>query len=153
MSDQSLRVHTAEFKVAALRRLEAGETLASVAADLGVARQLLYKWRNAFRAKGLAGLSAKRGRKPKPRAAAPAPAGDPPAAGSPQDRASAGPPQDPAAAATAELAEARRRIAELEAKIGRQQMELDFFRRALQPTDAASPQRPVPPGSTRSSRT
>lgn len=136
MSDQSPRVHSPEFKVAALERLKAGETLADVAADLGVARQLLYKWRNAFRAKGLAGLSARRGRRPKVRAPLP----------DPSVAASIGPP-DPAA----ELAEARRRIAELEAKIGRQQMDLDFFRRALQASDAASPRASAAIGSTRSS--
>jgi hypothetical protein len=43
------------------------------------------------------------------------------------------PPPDrpPEAAGAAELAAARQRIAELEAKIGRQALELDFFQRAL----------------------
>jgi len=43
------------------------------------------------------------------------------------------PPPDaaPSAATAGELASARQRIAELEAKIGRQALELDFFQRAL----------------------
>ena len=42
----------------------------------------------------------------------------------------------PAPDATSELARAKARIAELERKIGKQQMDIDFFREALRLIDA-----------------
>jgi hypothetical protein len=50
-----------------------------------------------------------------------------------------------------ELAEAKARIAELERVIGRQQVDLDFFRKALRLMDATPPSGAAPP-STRSSK-
>ena len=61
-----------------MARLEAGEALAAVARSLGIARKLLYDWRNAFRTEGPAGLSRKRGRKPGWRAHPPEPMPDDP---------------------------------------------------------------------------
>jgi hypothetical protein len=49
------------------------------------------------------------------------------------------------------LAQAKTRIAELERLVGRQQVDLDFFRRALRLTDADSPNATAP-ASTRSSK-
>jgi transposase len=106
--------------------------LAEVARELGIARKLLYEWRAAYRKLGLAGLNRRRG--PKPRGA----------------RASA----DAAPATPAplsELAWAQARIAELERKIGRQQVDLDFFREALRLIDARDPSSRATP-STRSSK-
>jgi transposase-like protein len=60
---KSPRQFSHEFKEKAVRRLEAGEALAAVSRQLGVARKLLYQWRAAYRASGAAGLSRKRGRK------------------------------------------------------------------------------------------
>jgi transposase len=109
MSKPTARVFTRAFKQAAVTRIEAGERLRAVADDLGVRRKLLYDWRAAWRAEGVAGFNKKRGPRPRPK---------------PQD-------QDNAGAANAELALARQRIAELERKIGQQAVELDFFRQAL----------------------
>ena len=126
-----------------MRRLEAGEALAAVARDLKLARKVLYDWRKAWRAEGAAGLSRKRGRKVgwrKP------PPGPPPELELPPDA--------PAKTVAAALKQAERRIAELERLAGRQQMGLDFFRRALRATDAA-PDATAPstaPGSTGSSK-
>ena|SRR5437763_4536833 len=114
MSGQSMRVFSTELKEAAIQRLEAGETLAAVSRELKVARKLLYDWRAAYRAQGVAGLNRKRGPKPGHRR-------------SPEGLE----PKPPPLTAAGELAQARARIAELEGKIGRQQMDLDFFRRAL----------------------
>lgn len=58
------RTFSPAFKEAAVARVDAGETLALVARSLNITRKILYDWRNAFRAEGLAGLSRKRGRKP-----------------------------------------------------------------------------------------
>lgn len=133
----SARVFSAAFKQAAVERVEAGEPVGAVARELGVGRRVLYRWREAWRAEGAAGLNRKRGRKvgwrKRPSEAPPDEAG-----------------RRPDARALLERAE--RRIAELERLVGRQQADLDFFRRALQALDArAEPSKPATP-STRSSR-
>lgn len=98
-----------EFKSAAIARMDAGEKIARVARDLGVSRKTLYKWRT--------GLVGKRVRSRK----------SPDGALEPVR-----PPELPA-----ELVRARERIAELERKVGQQQVELDFFRGALRRIEAS----------------
>jgi transposase len=132
MSQQGMRVFSTAFKEAAVVRLAAGERLAAVARELGIARKLLYEWRAAHRRFGVAGLNRRRG--PKPRSARASP-----------DAAPATP------AALSELARAQARIAELERKIGRQAIDLDFFREALRLIDARDPSSRATP-STRSSK-
>lgn len=99
------RIFSREFKVSVIRRMLAGENVSAIARELQVRRKDLYVWRERFQAGGAEALRG-RGRPPKRVATAP-----------------------PSAAA--DLAVAQRRIAELERKIGQQQLELDFFRRAL----------------------
>ena len=145
MSVQAQRAFSTEFKEQIVFRLEAGERLAAVARDLGIRRKLLYQWRQAYRRQGVAGLNRKRGPKPGGKSS-----------GSPPGRASPGAPSLPDGAPVAarpggELAEAKARIAELEGVIGRQQVDLDFFRRALRLMDAP-PQSGGAPTSTRSSK-
>jgi transposase-like protein len=65
MSKPTVRVFAPAFKQAAVKRIEAGERLRAVAEDLGVRRKLLYDWRAAWRAQGIAGFTKKRGRRPK----------------------------------------------------------------------------------------
>ena len=113
-----------------MKRLEAGEGFSALASELGVRRKLLYDWRKAYRLLGVAGLNRKRGPKPGREAAL--------------SRLGRVTPADP-------LAQAQARIAELERLIGRQQVDLDFFHRALRLTDA-SPASGNAPISTRSSR-
>jgi transposase-like protein len=132
MSQQAMRVFSTAFKETAVLRLEAGERLASVARELGIARKLLYEWRGAYRKLGAAGLNRRRGPKPMSARASP-------------DAAPATP------APLSELARAQARIAELERKIGRQQVDLDFFREALRLIDARDPSSRATP-STRSSK-
>ena len=117
MSQQGMRTFSTEFKKAVVLRLEAGERIAAVADELKIRRKLLYEWRAAYRKLGAAGLNRKRGRKPGGARARPAAAPAPPAP-------------------LTELARAQARIAELERKIGKQQMDLDFFREALRLIDA-----------------
>ena len=117
MSQQGMRTFSTEFKEALVLRLEAGERIAAVSEELKIRRKLLYEWRAAYRKLGAAGLNRKRGRKP--------------------GGARAGPDAAPATPAPlTELARAQARIAELERKIGKQQMDLDFFREALRLIDA-----------------
>lgn len=109
------RVFTREFKVSALNRMAAGANVSALARELKVRRKLLYRWRDQLRAGGPAALRT-RGR---PRKVAAAAAGPPPAAAPPDD-----------------LARARSRIAELERKVGQQQLDLDFFKQALRHIEA-----------------
>ena len=104
------RIFSREFKVFVIRRLQAGETVSAIARELQVRRKDLYIWQERFRTGGAAAL---RGR------------------GRPRKVVSRAPPGAGSLPAAADLAAAERRIAELERKIGQQQLELDFFQRAL----------------------
>ena len=64
MSKRSLRVFSREFKHRMVLRLANGERVAALAEEARVKPQLLYDWRAAYRALGVAGLSRKRGRNP-----------------------------------------------------------------------------------------
>jgi len=103
------RVLTREFKLAAIGRLAGAASVEGLAQELGIARELLYKWQRAYEAKGAEGLR---------------PLGRPSAGSKPV-------PEPPWSAGKDELAEARERIAALERKVGEQQLDLDFFRAAL----------------------
>jgi transposase len=98
-----------EFKEAAVARMEAAAKIGDLAAELGIDRCLLFKWRRAYEAGCGAALR---------------PPGRPPAP--PPAEASVPPVRIPA-----DLTAAQRRIEELERKIGQQQLDLDFFRTAL----------------------
>jgi transposase len=129
------RVFSREFKLSAVRRMLAGENVSALARQLEVLRKDLYVWRDRFRAGGPEALRP-RGRPRKDRLL---------------EAVSERPPDRPAASA---LAAAERRIAELERKIGQQQVELDFFQRALRHVKAARRPSAGPgvTGSTRSSK-
>ena len=114
MSQQGMRAFSTEFKQVVVVRLEAGERIAAVSEELKIRRKLLYEWRAAYRKLGAAGLNPKRGRKPGGARASP----------------------DAAPAPLSDLARAQARVAELERKIGQQQIDLDFFREALRLIDA-----------------
>jgi transposase-like protein len=111
-----------EFKLSALARMEAGANVSALARELGVRRKYLYQWRERFRLGGPVALRS-RGRPTKAEQLA---MGN----GGPEALPAASPVM-PAAAPLDELALAQRRIAELERKIGQQQVDLDFFQRAL----------------------
>ena len=107
------RVFNREFKVGIVRRMLAGENVSALAHELKLLRKDLYVWRDRFLAGGPEAL-----RGPgRPRKALSAACG--------------GAPPHAAEAPVAELEAARRRNAELERKVGQQQLELDFFRQAL----------------------
>ena len=112
MSEHQRRKFSREFKLSAVGRLEAGESGSALALELGVKRTILYRWRDAWRAGGELALRAGQGRPTKADALAMEEA------------------RGPLAKAN-DLAEARRQIAELERKVGQQQVYLDFFKGAL----------------------
>jgi transposase-like protein len=111
MPKKKARVFDRAMKLAAVHRMLAGENVSALARELKILRKDLYKWRASFRSGGPAALRGP-GRPGKLVRA------------EPPDASAAAPPE-------AELTKAQRRIAELERKIGQQQVELDFFRQAL----------------------
>ena len=111
---KSPRVFNREFKLGIIRRILAGENVSALGRELKLSRKDLYAWRDRFLAGGPQALRG-RGRPPRAASGAAAPA---------MMRA----PPDGSGEA---LAAAQRRVAELERKIGQQQVELDFFRQAL----------------------
>ena len=116
-----MRVLSREFKLEAMRRLLAGENVSALARDLKVQRNDLYVWRDRFRSGGADALRGP-GRPRKAEAAVTAATGAVPT---------------PEAPAASQLDAAHKRIAELERKIGQQQVELDFFRQALRQVKGA----------------
>lgn len=126
------RVFSREFKLSVVRRMLAGENVSALCRELSVLRKDIYVWRDRFRAGGPEALRS-RGR---PR------------------KVVSEPPPDPPPGSAGELGSARRRIADLERKIGQQQVELDFFQRALrQVREARRPTgAPGAAASTRSSK-
>lgn len=138
MSKKPIRIFSREFKLEAVRRMLAGENVSALARELKVQRNDLYVWRDRFRSGGADALRGP-GRPGKAEAVVTAVTGKVPATG---DR------------AASQLDAAHKRIAELERKIGQQQVELDFFRQALRQVKGA--RRPSDglgvTGSTRSSK-
>jgi transposase-like protein len=106
------------FKLKVISRMEAGESASELSRELNINRVILYHWRELFRRGGELALRSGSGRPKRAEALAMAAA-----------RGSAGKASD--------LAEARRQIAALEAKVGRQQLDLDFFKQALQRIEAS----------------
>jgi transposase len=100
---------TREFKLQALSRMDEAPDITALARELGLERKLLYIWRDKYRSGGPEALNA---------------IGRP--AHAPELLGEALPDTSPLTA-DGNL----RRIAELERKIGQQQLELDFFRAAL----------------------
>ena len=101
------RSFSAETKLAVVKRMLCGEEVRALAKELKVSRTFLYRWKDRYRKLGVAGFHLRRG--PRPRN------GGIPSLGRPTD----------------DLDSAKQRVAELERKIGQQQLELDFFRQAL----------------------
>ena len=135
MPNKSPRKFSREFKLEAVRRILAGEQIRALSEELTVLRKDLYAWRKLFRAGGAEALRPL-GRPCK---------GDGVVASGVRKRGC-----DVAACDIGAPA----RVAELERKIGQQQVELDFFRQALQRVrEARRPNAgPGVTGSTRSSR-
>jgi transposase len=115
------------FKLAAIARMEAAETITGLAEELGIRREMLHKWRRAHEAGGAEALQ---------------PIGRPSHASRRVDAASA-----PSVA----LGGGQPLIEELQRKIGQQQLDLDFFRAALRHVREQRPTIGVP-GETASTR-
>src|SRR5947208_1213516 len=121
MSRSLPRVFSREFKLQAVGRMLAGEKVSALSRELKVLRKDLCVWRDRFRSGGPVALRG-RGR---------------PRKGEAVTLAASGRIAMRSGAAARELKVSRRRIAELERKIGQQQLELDFFRQALRQVNEA----------------
>ena len=128
MSEGKRREFSRELKLSAVKRMLAGEKVSVLSRALGVPSGHLYKWCKHFRAGGAEALR---------------PARRPRKGFGVLDL-----------EANKDLATARKRISDLERKVGQQQLELDFFRRALRQVEEARQPNDGPgaPASTRSSR-
>ena len=111
MSDSEPRSFSRDFKRKVVARIEAGEPIGALSLELEIKRQILYRWRDAFRD---GGEPRSRGRPSKAEALA----------------------KQADTTGLSELRIAERRVAELERKVGQQQLELDFFQQALQRVEA-----------------
>lgn len=111
MSKGKRRVFSREFKLSAVKRALAGESVEALSGALGVPSGHLYKWCQHYRAGGADALR---------------PASRPRKGHGVLDVEG---PHD--------LATSRKRIRELERKVGQQQLELDFFRAALRQVEGA----------------
>ena len=112
MSQAKQAEYAMELKLAAVRRVRAGESVRAVAEELGIRRKRLYVWKDRYAELGEAGLARRRGGRPRQES---------PAAGIGSET----------TVGRGELLVARKRIAELERKVGQQELELDFFGEAL----------------------
>ena len=108
------RVFSPEFKLEIVQRFLGGERAIRLAKEFKIRRKLLYAWKDAYISGG-AGMLRTRGR--------------------PRRTQNVGPAPQPTTA-RAELLQARKRIAELERLVGRQQLENDFFAKALRRLEA-----------------
>ena len=103
------RSFTREYKLTALKRMAETDNIVALAQELGLERKLLYCWRDKYEAGGSDNL--RRAGRPSTATAA--------------ER------NQPGEPASHTVPDAQSRIAELERKIGQQQLEVDFFRAAL----------------------
>jgi len=104
------RQYPTAFKLKAIKRAEGGEGVLPVARKLGISRKLLHDWIKSWKADGPEGLNRKRGPKPGPRKLKPLQAEE---------------------SKRTAFVQASARIVELERLVGRQQLDIDFFRKAL----------------------
>ena len=102
-----------EFKLKVVKRLLKGESVTSVSREVGVLRKDLYLWKQAYQ-RGGEGLVNRRGR--------PWRKSEVMARNAMKNE--------------TELTQARKRIQELERKVGQQELELDFFAKALRCVEA-----------------
>jgi transposase len=115
MSEVQKRSFSGDFKRAALRRMEAGEKVAALSEEFAIRPNKLYRWRDDLRREGDKAFPGKAGRPPKVSLLT----------------------REHGVEGASELAQAQRRIVELERKVGQQQLDLDFFKQALRHIEAA----------------
>jgi len=126
-----IRQFQTAYKLKAIKRAQGGEGVLPVARKLGISRKALHDWIKAWKAHGSEGLNRKRGPKPGSRRLKPLPADD---------------------GKRSALAAANARIGELERLVGRQQLDIDFFRKALRALERPAAQGKPASASSKSSK-
>ena len=111
---KKVRRFSPEFKLKVVERMLSGESSTVLAREFKILRKLVYEWKDAYLAEGPAGLRT---------------------VGRPRRDKTIGFPSE-ATTDRGELLRARKRIAELERKVGHQQMQIDFFVEALRRMEA-----------------
>ena len=106
------RVFRVEYRIAVARRILNGESVSALSNELKIKRSVLYRWRDAYRDQGAAGLSRPKGRPP-------------------------GATTKAISKSNAGVVAADQKIAELERRLGRMALENDFLRRAFKRVKAA----------------
>ena len=100
------RKYSSEFRIEVARRIGEGASVTALSHELSIKRSVLYRWRQAFLKNGEAGLQAAVGRPPGQFSQRP------PSSATPMER-------------------AQQRIVELERKVGQQELENDFLKKAF----------------------
>ena len=111
-AEQKRIEYATELKLAAVRRVLAGESVRAVAQEFGIRRKRAYVWKDRYAQLGEAGLAHRSGGRPRKEASAQV----------------SGP---EAMAGRGEPLAARKRIADVERKVGQQELELDVFGEGL----------------------
>lgn len=107
MTKKKVRVFDREMKIDTVKRMLRGENVSALTRELKISRAVLYRWKDQYREDGSQAFRRRAGRPPNSS------------------------PAKVQAKTVDELAAARQRVADLERKVGQQQLELDFFRQAL----------------------
>ena len=108
------RVFSPEFRVQVAQRISQGESVSKLHHELEIKRSMLYRWRDAYRKEGAAGLARKVGRPP-------------------------GVPNPSPPPGVSEEEKLRQQIAALERKVGQQALQLDFFQGAFKRVKESNP--------------
>lgn len=109
-----VKTYSKEFKLEAVRRMKTCKTIAGLAAELGVGRRFLYKWREQLQTEGEEALARKPGQ---PRS---------------KEQLAASAKRARAVAKRKVQGPLQKRLAELERRLGAKQLEVDFFRRTFE---------------------
>ena len=118
MSQFEKRSFSRELKLCAVARMASGESSSALSAELGVKRTMLYRWRDIVRRDGEKAFPGHGGRRSKAEVLT----------------------REHGAEGATALSQARRKIVELERKVGQQQLDLDFFKQALRHVEATQRQ-------------
>ena len=100
------RVFSPKFRLQVVQRIMQGESVTNLHHELDIKRSILYRWTDAYRKKGTAGLDRRRGRPPGVRNLVDGPG-------------------------ISKEESLREQVAALERKVGQQALQLDFFQRAF----------------------
>jgi transposase-like protein len=106
MSERKKREFSPEYRIEIARRILSGESVTKIHHETQIKRSVLYRWRDAYRKDGAAGLQKRQGR--------------PPGATNPAPRSN-----------SSEEERLREQVAQLERKVGQQALQLDFFKGAF----------------------